>query len=188
MGIINPTIVPVPVIENEREIEDETPVEKKVGPLTLAERWKKVQRYREKRKTRRWDCQTAYAGRKRVAGQRIRIKGRFVTPSQALKTMGTSYDVIRELIEGRGTDLTESIVKSLKIVDVNSLVAQQRYLGDAKNSSKSTETDTKPAAAVLVEALPTVDAPVFYVRRARQRETPAAHIKHHNKSTKTRLA
>jgi hypothetical protein len=50
-----------------------------VGPLTAASRAEKVQRYLEKRKRRSWKKRIAYECRKRVADNRIRVKGRFVS-------------------------------------------------------------------------------------------------------------
>jgi hypothetical protein len=55
----------------------------KVGPLTAEERQRKVARYLAKRKQRTWGKRIAYACRKRVADNRVRVKGRFVSKTQA---------------------------------------------------------------------------------------------------------
>ena len=56
---------------------------KKIGTLTIEERREKIQKYLEKRKNRNWKKRINYDCRKRVADNRIRLKGRFVTKEQA---------------------------------------------------------------------------------------------------------
>lgn len=56
----------------------------KVGTLTYEERQIKINRYREKKKKRVWSKKINYNCRKKVAENRLRIKGRFVTKEQAV--------------------------------------------------------------------------------------------------------
>ncbi|CAG9328873.1 unnamed protein product [Blepharisma stoltei] len=56
---------------------------KKIGTLSYEERREKIMKYLEKRKRRNYNKKIAYACRKRVADDRIRVKGRFVTKVQA---------------------------------------------------------------------------------------------------------
>ena len=51
---------------------------KRIGKITLEERFSKIQRYREKRERRQWDKKISYDCRKQVADNRVRIKGRFI--------------------------------------------------------------------------------------------------------------
>jgi hypothetical protein len=55
----------------------------KIGTLTVEERRMKVQKYLEKRKRRNFAKKISYMCRKKVADQRIRVKGRFVSKVQA---------------------------------------------------------------------------------------------------------
>lgn len=59
------------------------PVARKIGTLTLEERRIKIEKYLEKRKRRSWNKRVNYDCRKKVADNRLRIKGRFVTKDQA---------------------------------------------------------------------------------------------------------
>mmetsp|Transcript_19291 Transcript_19291/g.35463 ORF Transcript_19291/g.35463 Transcript_19291/m.35463 type:complete len:191 (-) Transcript_19291:5563-6135(-) len=56
---------------------------KQIGNLTPEERYNKIKRYKEKRERRVWSKKINYGCRKRVADNRLRIKGRFVTKEQA---------------------------------------------------------------------------------------------------------
>lgn len=56
---------------------------KKIGTLSFEERRTKVYRFLEKRKCRNFSKKVSYNCRKRVADNRIRVKGRFITKSQA---------------------------------------------------------------------------------------------------------
>ena len=53
-----------------------------VGTLTVQERIKKIERYLEKKKKRTWKKKIHYDCRKKVADNRLRIKGRFVKSSK----------------------------------------------------------------------------------------------------------
>ena len=61
-----------------------------IGNLTYAERKVKIEKYLEKRKKRIWSKKISYDCRKRVADNRLRIKGRFVTKEQAFAILGTT--------------------------------------------------------------------------------------------------
>ena len=54
----------------------------KIGRLTTEQRKEKIDRYRAKRHKRVWQKRISYTCRKRVADQRIRIKGRFVSKNE----------------------------------------------------------------------------------------------------------
>lgn len=56
---------------------------RQIGNLTPEERFNKIKRYKEKRERRVWSKKINYGCRKRVADNRLRIKGRFVTKEQA---------------------------------------------------------------------------------------------------------
>jgi hypothetical protein len=57
--------------------------QKKIGKLTWEERLKRIERYRAKKAKRVWVKKISYGCRKRVADQRLRIKGRFISKSEA---------------------------------------------------------------------------------------------------------
>jgi hypothetical protein len=61
-----------------------------VGTITLQERQQKIKKYLEKRRKRRFSKRIHYDCRKRVADQRIRIKGRFITKEQAYALVSPS--------------------------------------------------------------------------------------------------
>ena len=67
----------------------------RVGTLSYEERQTKLQRYREKKKNRVWCKKINYNCRKKVAENRLRIKGRFVTKEQAivLQKLSESYEI-----------------------------------------------------------------------------------------------
>ncbi|CAG9327360.1 unnamed protein product [Blepharisma stoltei] len=84
-----PIFDPPKIIKNDKE-----PVEEPVKPaviqpksepekLSFEERKKKVEKYLEKRRKRPWHKKFDYNGRRRVAKQRLRIKGRFISKEQA---------------------------------------------------------------------------------------------------------
>lgn len=55
-----------------------------IGTLTSEQRQARIQRFLAKRKHRVWTKKISYDCRKRVADSRLRVKGRFVTKTQAL--------------------------------------------------------------------------------------------------------
>jgi hypothetical protein len=58
--------------------------QKVIGTISMEERNKKIEKYREKKKTRTWGKKISYDCRKRVAQNRLRVKGRFVTKEKAI--------------------------------------------------------------------------------------------------------
>lgn len=69
------------------------PQDKKIGRLTIDERQRRIDNYREKRSRRVWEKRINYNCRKRVADKRLRIKGRFVSKAEALMLSGSSKDL-----------------------------------------------------------------------------------------------
>lgn len=55
-----------------------------IGKFTKSERALKVKKYLEKKRRRRWSSNVNYQSRKRVADNRPRYKGRFLSTEQAL--------------------------------------------------------------------------------------------------------
>ena len=81
--------------------------EKIIGMLTACERAKKVQRYLEKRKRRKWGKKICYGCRKEMAEKRLRIKGRFVTKEQAYMMLRENEN--RLMTKDKQTSSTESV-------------------------------------------------------------------------------
>lgn len=57
--------------------------ETRIGRLTPVERQAKITRYRAKRARRIWKKKITYNCRKKVADQRLRVKGRFISKEEA---------------------------------------------------------------------------------------------------------
>ena len=72
-----------------------------VGPLSKKERDKKVRKYLEKKKRRKWTKKVNYQSRKKVADSRPRYKGRFV-----------SFEHAGELLEEYKKDLEKKLIKN----------------------------------------------------------------------------
>mmetsp|Transcript_8322 Transcript_8322/g.12280 ORF Transcript_8322/g.12280 Transcript_8322/m.12280 type:complete len:122 (+) Transcript_8322:22-387(+) len=56
---------------------------KPIGPISREERRQKINRYLQKRQRRNFRKKISYECRKTVADKRVRVKGRFVSKSQA---------------------------------------------------------------------------------------------------------
>ena len=54
---------------------------RKIGPLTVAQRYNKVKKFLEKRKKRKFNKTILYMGRKKVSDTKQRINGRFIKTS-----------------------------------------------------------------------------------------------------------
>eukprot|EP00357_Protocruzia_adherens_P034391 CAMPEP_0114972798 /NCGR_PEP_ID=MMETSP0216-20121206/595_1 /TAXON_ID=223996 /ORGANISM="Protocruzia adherens, Strain Boccale" /LENGTH=329 /DNA_ID=CAMNT_0002333211 /DNA_START=1 /DNA_END=990 /DNA_ORIENTATION=- len=74
------------------KVDAESDSVRKIGTLTVEERRQKIKRYLEKRKRRIWSKKITYDCRKRVADNRLRYKGRFVTKDQARLLLGLPPD------------------------------------------------------------------------------------------------
>jgi len=59
-----------------------------IGPITAKQRYSKVKNYLEKKYNKAFSQKYVYACRKQVAEKRLRIKGRFVTKTQAFEILG----------------------------------------------------------------------------------------------------
>ena len=75
---LSPSEVPVKAIKYKKTEVELGPV----GTLSKAERRAKILRYQEKRRRRTFTKRISYQCRKRVADQRLRVKGRFVSTKQ----------------------------------------------------------------------------------------------------------
>ena len=60
---------------------------RKIGKLTLQERYLKIKRYKEKKERRIWTKKIFYDCRKQVADKRLRIKGRFIRKEDQKKLL-----------------------------------------------------------------------------------------------------
>ena len=63
---------------------------KKIGPLTIEERQAKIEKYKKKREIRIWGKRIKYDCRKKVAEERPRYKGKFVSKPLKEKTIKKS--------------------------------------------------------------------------------------------------
>jgi len=72
---------------------------KQVGTLSTEERKRKIERFLEKRKRRSWAKEISYDCRKRVADNRLRVKGRFVTRLQAMSSLGP--ETVQKLLDSQ---------------------------------------------------------------------------------------
>ena len=66
-----------------------------IGPLTMKQRHEKIMRYIIKKRSKGQGKKFTYECRKQVAEKRLRIKGRFVTKTQAFEILGLKEDDIR---------------------------------------------------------------------------------------------
>ena len=87
-------------IDKEVDIQNSAPVSPnhKIGTITIEERKQKIRKYLEKRKRRKYCKRISYDCRKRVADNRLRIKGRFVTREQAIAILGTQHHAVQALL------------------------------------------------------------------------------------------
>ena len=72
-----------------------------VGPISWLERRAKVEKFKRKKCRRFWREKISYDCRKKVADNRLRVKGKFVTKEQACELLGveeTSEDNLREML------------------------------------------------------------------------------------------
>ena len=74
---------------------------KQVGTVSAEERQQKIRRYMEKRQRRTWGKKISYNCRKRVADNRLRVKGRFVTKLQAVSSLGV--ETVQRLLDCQST-------------------------------------------------------------------------------------
>lgn len=91
-----------PVVQKDTIVVIHRPVELTpdhiIGTITLEERRKKIKKYLEKRQRRTWNKKISYDCRKRVADNRLRIKGRFVTKEQAIAILGIDHPAVQNLL------------------------------------------------------------------------------------------
>ena len=60
---------------------------RKIGKLTVSERYQKVKKFKEKKQRRIWTKKIFYDCRKQVADKRLRIKGRFIRKEDQKKLL-----------------------------------------------------------------------------------------------------
>ena len=67
--------------------------------LTFEERSQKILNYWNKKRRKTFQKKVNYHKRKRVADNKLRIKGRFVTTEQAIKILGMTKKEVEKLIK-----------------------------------------------------------------------------------------
>ena len=113
------------------------PVIRKIGTLTLEERRIKIEKYLEKRKTRSWNKRVNYDCRKKVADNRLRIKGRFVTKEQAFEMLdayGIAFDPEK---------ITNTEIKDLLNDRFGSITAKKKEGTGAESGEKLGDKNSK---------------------------------------------
>lgn len=105
-------------------------VTKKIGRLTMAERRRKIELYKKKRLTRNFKKKISYHCRKKVAEQRIRIKGRFIRKDEALKINALSGINVK-------LDTSAKVKEEIFNIDPNTGIAQMAMtqLSPKKNTN-----------------------------------------------------
>lgn len=109
---------------------------RKIGTLTVTERRAKVEKYLEKRKKRTWCRKINYDCRRRVADNRLRIKGRFVTREQAfilLEEAGVTFDP---------ETITNPEIKTILTEKAGTSTLKKRNLGEQVGAGRK-ETEEK---------------------------------------------
>lgn len=70
-------------------------LQRMIGPLTMKQRHDKIVKYIMKKRQKGHGKKFTYECRKQVAEKRLRIKGRFVTKTQAFEILGLKEDDLR---------------------------------------------------------------------------------------------
>jgi hypothetical protein len=70
-------------------------LQRMIGPLTMKQRHDKIVKYIMKKRMKGQGKKFTYECRKQVAEKRLRIKGRFVTKTQAFEILGLKEDDLR---------------------------------------------------------------------------------------------
>jgi hypothetical protein len=123
------------------------PIQKRIGTLTLEERRAKIERYMEKRKRRTWNKRVNYDCRKKVADNRLRIKGRFVTKDQAFSMLASigifpdpdkiTSNEIKEILTKRFGSILDKKKESDSGNEADGILGKRRF-----NSEDQGEFDT----------------------------------------------
>jgi len=106
------------------------PVIKRIGTLTVEERKIKIDKYLEKRKRRTWNKRVNYDCRKKVADNRLRIKGRFVTKDQAF-SMLEAFEIPFD-----PETITNVEIKELLTERFGSIVPKKKNLGETQDAKE----------------------------------------------------